>query len=195
MAPGDPGQQAAARRALQEALLQQERLDHLLQRVALLGQRRRQRVDADRAAAVVARRCSADSGGRARRARARRPRAGSAPRSAIAASTSPSPSTAAKSRTRRNSRIATRGVPRARRAISAAPSPVSAEAEHARRRARRSPRARRDRRNAAASGMPKRSRSGVVSRPVRVVAPISVNGGRSIRTERAAGPSPIIRSS
>ena len=36
--------------------------------------------------------------------------------------------------------------------------------------------------------MPKRSRNGVVSRPVRVVAPISVNGGRSIRTERAAGP-------
>ena len=36
--------------------------------------------------------------------------------------------------------------------------------------------------------MPKRSRSGVVSRPARVVAPISVNGARSILTERAAGP-------
>ena len=36
--------------------------------------------------------------------------------------------------------------------------------------------------------MPKRSRSGVVSRPVRVVAPISVNLASSILTERAAGP-------
>jgi hypothetical protein len=44
-------------------------------------------------------------------------------------------------------------------------------------------------------GMPKRSRSGVVSSPARVVAPISVNFERSIRTDRAAGPSPIIRSS
>ena len=43
--------------------------------------------------------------------------------------------------------------------------------------------------------MPKRSRSGVVSRPARVVAPTSVNCARSIFTERAAGPSPMIRSS
>jgi hypothetical protein len=43
--------------------------------------------------------------------------------------------------------------------------------------------------------MPKRSRSGVVSRPARVVAPTSVNFARSILTERAAGPSPMIRSS
>ena len=43
--------------------------------------------------------------------------------------------------------------------------------------------------------MPKRSRRGVVIRPDRVVAPISVNGGKSMRTERAAGPSPMIRSS
>ena len=35
--------------------------------------------------------------------------------------------------------------------------------------------------------MPKRSRSGVVSRPVRVVAPTSVNGGRSSVSVRAAG--------
>ena len=53
MAPGGAGQQPAARRALQQALLQQVGLDHLLQRVALLRQRRRQRVDADRPAAVV----------------------------------------------------------------------------------------------------------------------------------------------
>ena len=38
--------------------------------------------------------------------------------------------------------------------------------------------------------MPNRSRSGVVSRPARVVAPTRVNGGSSILTERAAGPSP-----
>ena len=38
--------------------------------------------------------------------------------------------------------------------------------------------------------MPKRSRSGVVSRPVRVVAPTSVNGGRSSVSVRAAGPWP-----
>ena len=43
--------------------------------------------------------------------------------------------------------------------------------------------------------MPKRSRSGVVISPCRVVAPTRVNLGRSIRTERADGPSPIIRSS
>ena len=43
--------------------------------------------------------------------------------------------------------------------------------------------------------MPKRSLSGVVSRPVRVVAPISVKRARSMRTERAAGPSPMMRSS
>ena len=35
--------------------------------------------------------------------------------------------------------------------------------------------------------MPKRSRSGVASNPARVVAPISVKGGMSIRTVRAAG--------
>ena len=36
--------------------------------------------------------------------------------------------------------------------------------------------------------MPKRSRSGVVSRPARVVAPISVNGGRSSVTTFAPAP-------
>jgi len=42
--------------------------------------------------------------------------------------------------------------------------------------------------------MPKRSRSGLVNMPARVVAPTSVNGGRSSFTERAAGPSPIMMS-
>ena len=39
--------------------------------------------------------------------------------------------------------------------------------------------------------MPKRSRSGVVSRPARVVAPTSVNGGRSSVTTCAPAPWPI----
>ena len=43
--------------------------------------------------------------------------------------------------------------------------------------------------------MPKRSRNGEVSSPARVVAPTSVNGGRSILIERAPGPSPITMSS
>ena len=43
--------------------------------------------------------------------------------------------------------------------------------------------------------MPKRSRSGDVSEPARVVAPISVKGGSSSLMERAAGPSPIMISS
>ena len=43
--------------------------------------------------------------------------------------------------------------------------------------------------------MPKRSRSGEVSMPARVVAPMSVNFGRSSRMERADGPLPIMMSS
>ncbi len=43
--------------------------------------------------------------------------------------------------------------------------------------------------------MPKRSRSGLVNSPARVVAPTSVNFASSILTERAAGPSPMMRSS
>jgi hypothetical protein len=44
---------APARRALDEALLDQIGLDDLLDRVARLGQRGRDRLDADRAAAVI----------------------------------------------------------------------------------------------------------------------------------------------
>src|SRR6185437_13534873 len=50
---GQRGDEAAARRALEQALLDQEWLDDLLDGVARLGQRRRQRLDADRAAGVV----------------------------------------------------------------------------------------------------------------------------------------------
>ena len=42
--------------------------------------------------------------------------------------------------------------------------------------------------------MPKRSRSGLVSMPARVVAPIRVKGWSSSLIERAAGPSPIMMS-
>ena len=77
MAEGVGRQHAAARRALDEALLDQERLDDVLDRVARLRQRRRDRVDADRPAAVVVR-DQRDSGGRWRRA----PRASTSSRAA-----------------------------------------------------------------------------------------------------------------
>src|ERR1700736_4125716 len=50
---GNPGQHAAAWRALNKALLDQERLDYLLDDVALVAERRRYRLDPDRAAGVV----------------------------------------------------------------------------------------------------------------------------------------------
>ena len=43
--------------------------------------------------------------------------------------------------------------------------------------------------------MPKRSRSGEVICPARVVAPMRVNLGRSMRIERADGPLPMMMSS
>ena len=43
--------------------------------------------------------------------------------------------------------------------------------------------------------MPKRARSGDVSSPARVVAPISVNGCSGTFTDRALGPWPITMSS
>ena len=46
---------APARRAPDQPLLDQEGLDHLLDRVALLGKRRRQSVDPDRTAAIACR--------------------------------------------------------------------------------------------------------------------------------------------
>ena len=123
---GPQRQHAPARRAADEALLQQERLDDLLQRVARLRQGRRQRLDADRAAVVVA----GDAGEVAVVERiealavdlelAQRPVGDLGGRRPCAFST------AAKSRTRRSRRPAMRGVPRERRAISAAPSGLMA---------------------------------------------------------------------
>src|SRR5262249_51265575 len=55
VAEGVRGQQAAARGALNEALLDQERLDDLLDRIARLRERRGNGLDPDRAAAVVER--------------------------------------------------------------------------------------------------------------------------------------------
>ena len=43
--------------------------------------------------------------------------------------------------------------------------------------------------------MPKRLRSGAVSSPARVVAPMSVNGWSGTLTDRAPGPWPITMSS
>ncbi len=58
MAEGVAGDQPAARRALQEAALDQIGLDDVLDGVARLRQRGGDRLDADRAAAVVRRRWS-----------------------------------------------------------------------------------------------------------------------------------------
>ncbi len=86
-----------------------------------------------------------------------------------------------------------RGVPRERPAISAA---ASSSIGTSRIRAER----RTIRVSSAGSYrssryvIPKRSRSGVVRRPVRVVAPTRVNGGRSSESVRAAGPWPTTMS-
>src|SRR5712675_2315426 len=53
MTKGDPGQHAAAWRALNKTLLDQVRLDDLLDDIALVAERRCHRLDPDRAAGVV----------------------------------------------------------------------------------------------------------------------------------------------
>src|SRR5215475_11782937 len=55
VAKGVRGEQSSARRALNEALLDQERLDDFLDGVARLRQRRRDGLDPNRTAAVVLR--------------------------------------------------------------------------------------------------------------------------------------------
>jgi hypothetical protein len=50
---GQPREHPPARRALDQALLEEVGLDRLLDGVALLGEGRRDRLDADRPAAVV----------------------------------------------------------------------------------------------------------------------------------------------
>ena len=123
------------------------------------------------------------------RSRRSRPASSTSSRSsasrATRASMEPAPRTSAKSRTRLSSRLATRGVPRERDAIASAPSSSTSTS--------RMPAERRTIWASSAGAYssrrwvtPKRSRSGVVSRPVRVVAPISVNSGRSSVTTRGA---------
>ena len=109
-------------------------------------------------------------------------------------SITPSAFTSAKSRTRFNSRFAIRGVPRDLDAISPAPpSVISTPSIPAERVIIR-----------LSSSLvyisrrlitPKRSLSGAVRAPAFVVAPISVNRGKSSRIDRADGPFPIIMSS
>src|SRR5580692_6667099 len=103
MAEGVAGDQPAARRALQEAALDEVGLDDVFDGVARLGQGGRKRLDPDRAAAVIRR-----------------------DRHEIAAVHGVEAGGVDLARSRRNSRPAMRGVPRARRAISLAPSAVTA---------------------------------------------------------------------
>ena len=124
MAIAGVGQHAPARRALDQALLDEIGLDHVLDHVARFRERRGQRLDADRPAAVVLGDAARDSAGPWRRARSRRPRGASARRRRrrrrCARCRRPRRSRAPGA----SSRPATRGVPRARRAISAAPAVV-----------------------------------------------------------------------
>ncbi len=79
MAPARLAQHPAAAGAQDQPLLDQERLDHVFERVARLGQRGGQRLDARPARRHGARRCGADSAGPSHRARAGPPRAAAAP--------------------------------------------------------------------------------------------------------------------
>ncbi len=103
----------------------------------------------------------------------------------------PVPRTSAKSRTRLRSRLATRGVPRERAAMASAPAvSISTSRIPAERRTilARSAGPYSSRRWVT----PKRSRSGVVRSPVRVVAPIRVKAGRSMDMTAAPAPWPTV---
>ena len=120
---------AAAGRAGEQALLDEERLVHVLDRLGLLADADRQRRQPDRAAAELLAERAEDrpvdlvepAVVDAEHLQARR--------GPSSASIVPSPRTSAKSRTRRSSRLAMRGVPRERRAISHAPSASIVDAE------------------------------------------------------------------
>ena len=102
-----------ARRAHQEALLEQVGLVDVLDRVGLLAHRHGQRRQPDRAAAELladARRISRSSRSSPASSTSSRSSASRATRASIV----PAPRTSAKSRTRLSSRLATRGVPRER---------------------------------------------------------------------------------
>ena len=102
----------AARRAGDQALLDEERLVHVLDRLGLLADADGQRRQPDRAAAeLLGRAASRMARSTLSRPRSSTPNSGS-PSRAVASSIVPSPRTSAKSRTRRSSRLAMRGVPR-----------------------------------------------------------------------------------
>ena len=100
----------------------------------------------------------------------------------------PVPRTSAKSRTRLSSRLATRGVPRERSAIARAPA-ASISTPSTPRRARDDlARGRPGRSGRAGAGCRSGRAAAWSAGPARVVAPISVNGGRSSVTTRAPAP-------
>ncbi len=117
---GARGRDAAARRAIEEADLDQIRLVDVLDRVLLLADRGRQAVEPDRAAAELVDDRLAAAADPLRRSRAASTSSSSSASWHTAAVMRPSARTCAKSRTRRSSRLAMRGVPRDRRAISSA---------------------------------------------------------------------------
>ena len=154
-----------------------------------LGERRRQRLDPDRAAAVVLGDAGADSGGRC----ASSPRPSTSSRVSAASATARVDRACAADRGE-VAHAAQQAVGDARRAARA-PGDLGA-----RRRVERSmpstrapraddrARARPARRNRGAAGCRSGRAAARVIRPARVVAPTSVKGGRSMRTERARRP-------
>ena len=120
--PGPGGGHPAARGALDQALLEQERLVGVLDGVGLLPHALRQRGQAHRLAAEAAAERVEDGPVDLVQARARPRRTGPGPPRRCGPVTTPSPRTSTKSRTRRSSRLAIRGVPRDRSAMRAAPS-------------------------------------------------------------------------
>ncbi len=191
MLVGAGGRCAASRRAPQQPALQQVGLVDVLDRVGLLADRdgecRQARRGRRRRSCRARRECRGPAGPGPRD----RPRAGSAPRRPRR----PSPRRSPAPRPSRG-RAAAAGWPRAacrgcarrsrgRRRASMRTPRMSAERWTIRARSAGSYVSRR-------CWIPKRSRSGVESRPARVVAPTSVNGGRSSVTTRAPAPWPIV---
>ena len=130
---GALGRHPPARRALQEAFLDQERLVDVLERAAVLADRGGDRLDAGGTALVVLDQRDQDLAVdlvEAELVDLEQSRARAAPRRRRC---EPSPSTCAKSRTRRSRRLAMRGVPRLRPAIVELPSLVERDREQARR--------------------------------------------------------------
>ncbi len=168
MLVGSRGRAPAAGGSRNETFFEKIRLDDVFERFGIFGQRRRDRGDADRAAAVLLDDRPQETRGRDDRARVRRRPRGAALRRRPRAVIRPSARTSAKSRTRRSRRFAMRGVPRLR-----------ARDRCSRRRRRSERRARRP------SG----------ARCVRVRRGVVVEVMRRCRSARAAAPSACRRAS